>query len=1060
MASDYEAIKADNEGRYGTDVGRYGKSLLADLYDDRTHFIYELLQNAEDALRRRQDKPHTRTVRFDLTESSLRVSHYGKPFDQDDVEGVCGIARSTREGDLTRIGRFGIGFKSVYGFTDRPQIHSGDEDFGIDSFVWPLAQPVIERERDDQTVFVMPLRDPEENVAEIADGLRRINLDTLLFLREIDSIEWFLPSGESGTYVRQATPKDDHVRQVTLTGEATGHADTDQDWLVFSKPMHGEIGELAGYVEVAFFMEDDHVLPLSRSPLVVFFPTAVETNLGLRIQGPYRTTPSRDNVPRGEHWNQVCVQKTSELLVDALLWLRKGDLLDVDVLECLPLDEAKFGDDSMLRPLYAAIKQALCSKRLLPILGGGYTRADRAKLGRSSELRALVNGNRLTQLFNASKPVSWLTDLISQDRTPELRRYLMEELDVEEVTPQSILPRLDRSFLDRRSNAWMCQLYVFLNGQAALHRQAKVAPIIRLSNGRHVPAFINGVPQAFLPGAAKTGFPTVHKRACGSEEAQRFLRAIGLSVPHPVDDVIWNVLPRYGKEDACVSKSQYIADIERIFEASRTNASDKRAELIRRLRLTPFVRAIRTDNGGECLASPTRLYLATERLKALFMDIPGFVMIDERCSVLRGDGMRTLLEECGVSRHLRPVQKEHAAWSSSLPKEFLAKLRERSGHAETSGRTDAIVDWELGGIEDVLTRLPHLSSEDQRVRAMYLWEELIQLVERRGRAVFRAEYRWTHHGSHRQEFDSGFVRQLNDSAWVPATDSALRRPDLVLFDSLGWRDDPFMLSKVHFKPPIVDQLAEEAGFEPAMLDWLKARGITSLAELGEILPARQRADVPEPKSVQDAVDALGVAAPSAPSTGDPSAEDDDEPGRDVGGNAVGHRGRARAQSGRGGGANAGRGRRGGGEGSVGTRGAGTFHSYVAVDHEDDSDPDGLAHEDRMALEEAAIRLILSQEQTWRRTPRGNEGFDLVQVADGQEFKWCEVKAMAGSLGERPATMSHAQFKCAQEHGEAYWLYVVERAGSDEAHIVRIQDPAGKAKTFTFDRGWLDVAEVD
>ena len=62
MASDYEAIKADNKRRYGTDVGRYGKSLLADLYDDRTHFIYELLQNAEDALRRRGDEPHTRTV--------------------------------------------------------------------------------------------------------------------------------------------------------------------------------------------------------------------------------------------------------------------------------------------------------------------------------------------------------------------------------------------------------------------------------------------------------------------------------------------------------------------------------------------------------------------------------------------------------------------------------------------------------------------------------------------------------------------------------------------------------------------------------------------------------------------------------------------------------------------------------------------------------------------------------------------------------------------------------------------------------------------------------------
>lgn len=194
MASDYEAIKADNQRHYGTAVGRYGKTLLTDIYDDRAHFIYELLQNAEDALRRRNDEPPSRTVRFDLSDEALRISHYGRPFDRRDVEGVCGIALSTREGDLTRIGRFGIGSKSVYGFTDRPEIHSGDENFGIDKFVWPSAQPAIERDPD-QTVIVMPLRDPAANRSLVDDGLRGIDLDTLLFLNEIDTIEWSAPMG-------------------------------------------------------------------------------------------------------------------------------------------------------------------------------------------------------------------------------------------------------------------------------------------------------------------------------------------------------------------------------------------------------------------------------------------------------------------------------------------------------------------------------------------------------------------------------------------------------------------------------------------------------------------------------------------------------------------------------------------------------------------------------------------------------------------------------------------------------------------------------------------------
>jgi hypothetical protein len=71
-----------------------------------------------------------------------------------------------------------------------------------------------------------------------------------------------------------------------------------------------------------------------------------------------------------------------------------------------------------------------------------------------------------------------------------------------------------------------------------------------------------------------------------------------------------------------------------------------------------------------------------------------------------------------------------------------------------------------------------------------------------------------------------------------------------------------------------------------------------------------------------------------------------------------------------------------------------------------------------------------------------------------------VKAMTGSLHNRPVGLSRPQFLHAEEHGEAYWLYVVEHAGTDRARVVRIQNPAGKARTFTFDHGWLNIAAVD
>ena len=179
MTSNYEAIRADNERRYGTDIGRIGPMLLANRYDDRTHFIFEVLQNAEDALAKRGQWEGKRAVEFSLTPKALGVTHFGKPFDEDDVRGICGIGESTK--GLTSIGRFGIGFKSVYAFTDSPEIHSGTEHFAIDSFVWPRAV-TGDHLPPEQTVIRLPFRSNDSTaVTQILAGLQRLGPRTLLF---------------------------------------------------------------------------------------------------------------------------------------------------------------------------------------------------------------------------------------------------------------------------------------------------------------------------------------------------------------------------------------------------------------------------------------------------------------------------------------------------------------------------------------------------------------------------------------------------------------------------------------------------------------------------------------------------------------------------------------------------------------------------------------------------------------------------------------------------------------------------------------------------------------
>lgn len=81
--------------------------LLARPYSEPAHFIFELLQNADDA--------GATQVQFELRRDGMDMWHNAsRDFNLSDIEGVTGIGNSTKENELTPIGKFGLGFKSVF----------------------------------------------------------------------------------------------------------------------------------------------------------------------------------------------------------------------------------------------------------------------------------------------------------------------------------------------------------------------------------------------------------------------------------------------------------------------------------------------------------------------------------------------------------------------------------------------------------------------------------------------------------------------------------------------------------------------------------------------------------------------------------------------------------------------------------------------------------------------------------------------------------------------------------------------------------------------------------
>ncbi len=1073
MPSDYEQIRKEHLEEYGRNSTGWRKDLLVDLYPDRTHFVFELLQNAEDALRRRNDVMSSGRVTFSVRHDAVRFSHRGDLFTTEDVRGVCAIARRAKEHDLTAIGRFGIGFKSVYAITDRPEVHSGEEHFAVQDYVQPVAVPPIAL-AEGETVIRLPLRDggDRNNIARQFDRLGEAR--TLLFLREIDEIEWSHEGDREGSYRREEHEKSEGVRWVKLSSIVDGGESGEETWLVFSREVHDE-GRPAGYVELAFRITTDDdgasaIDVIRDSPLTAFFPTVLETHLGMRIQGPYRTTSSRENIPPDAEWNRYLVGETATLLVDSLWSLRDEGLLTARVFEALPLDPKRFTADNRFAPLFAAVDEAIASEPLLPAHRGGYVAASQARLADGAGLRNLVSRAQLTDLVGEEDQVLWLDGKIDTEQTPKLYKYLTEEQGVEEVSYDDLLwwLRFNDPFMTDQNDRWIRRLYSFLGREEPSPWQLNDVPLIRLEDGSHVTLGTDTRPNAFLPTDPPSGYPnTVRATVCDSKPAWAFLESLGLREPDVVDQVLKDVLALYEDEHPDIPDAEYQEHLQRFLRAFESESRERRERLTAALRDTAFVRVVDARTGERSLVRPRDAYLATQSMQALFDGVPSVLLVDEP---LRHEDVTRLLAACGASRTFaiaeRTVSRGYLPSNDEFWRPFgitaERRLEMRGRGRVTRDSTQVVINREYRGLSALLEHFATLHPEDAKRRARLLWDALRAAPD----DGLEGTYEWFYYGKHARSFPSTSVRLLTDKAWVPVESGALEPPHSVEFKTLRWAPDATLQSHVTFRRPTLPsrraRVAKEMGVGVDLLDKvtkLKERGFSD-DEIGEELDLLAQRPT-RPDSNLDGGTEVGVGAGGM---GDAAGS------RGSGGLTYTRRGDANA----GAGAQLGRSGVGAGEGgrtgdpSMGGRaargrsptpGVGRFVSYISVRSEPDEepDPDGLGHQERMSLEEAAIALIRDREPALQPTPPNNPGFDLLERDDGgAPMRWVEVKAMSGDWGTRPVTLTHTQFEHAREKGAAYWLYVVERASSDDPSVLKIQDPAGRASTYTFDEGWRDA----
>ena len=831
MPADYDKIRDENIARYGWDTAVL--DLLGQLYSDRTHFIFELIQNAEDA--------GATGLAFELFDDRLEVRHDGRPFTEADVRGVCGVGQTGKSADLTAIGQFGIGFKSVYAYTKTPRVWSGQEHFGIEMYVRPFAVPPLDEPAGvdrggvgPATLFVFPFDHDTVPAAtavrEISAALSAIEPGTLLFLRNIARLSVRGRQVTSADIRRTAADRTATSRRVTLS-----KGGREQQWLVWHREV-GDFGDLAHRVELAFRAAaaggEPRLVPTGRSPLTVFFPTEKETFLGFLVQGPYRTTPARDNIPEHDPANQALVRRTADLLADVLTELRTDGLVTVDLLTALPLEGGRFPPGSMFRPLFEAVREVLAHDEIIPVSGGGYGTAADVKLAPAevsgehpagAGLPGLFGPERLGALYGAGRPLHFADTAITEGGSPVLHRYLREEIGIEEVTQAALAGRLTREFLQAQPDEWITRLYGFLHRHPSLWQEprfpddqpgpARTRPVIRLEDGSHVVAFgADGRPAVYLPGRTASGFPTVRRAIADSPAARPFLDSLGLAEPDVVDEVLEIVLPRYdGLDVAGLDPAQHDADLEWVVRALDEAGPARRRQVMDRLAGTAFLIGENAATGEPRMLPPAGLYQRSKDLETYFGGNPAVWFAADTygpwLAQLRGMGVRQ-----AVQVHARaPGELGHVVTVT----EFARQERGLDGFDPAA---------EIDGLDFALAHPSHARSE-------YVWNCLLVPYRALVAGVVERAIRPSFADSSQETVSSAIGAAAEREAWLPGPDGTFRRPAELSLDDLPptFARDETLARSLRMPRPVVTEAARQLGIPVEILWGLKAH--PDLAEM-------------------------------------------------------------------------------------------------------------------------------------------------------------------------------------------------------------------------------------
>lgn len=493
-------------------------------YNDSAHFLYEMLQNADDA--------GATDVEITLETGRIILTHNGtERFTISDVEtekkdrargrlghinAITAINFSSKvaieeEIEKNKIGKFGIGFKAVYQYTNTPHIYDDGICFKIENFIVPTLLDDTSLVQKGKTVFVLPF-DKAETAADaytkIENKLRALE-HPQLFLNHIKRIKWKSQTAE-GVFTQQ-TIRDYNFEDLSIKAERLKIEDSTEKATELLKLTRNVAIPNEGVfpISIVYYLSDNTTIDTSsRRRLYCFFPTNESVGTCYAIHAPFLLTESRQTLRGDEEINKRLFEEIAKLAADSLVALRDISKAESRFLLGDNLNDLRKVSPNNLSNRWELIegglfeknyKRVFLSEALFLSSQQRYLMATEA-CWTTKEMQALLSPTQLCELTGKK-------DFVLCSCTNYLRE--VNGLGVNEFGSKDLSQALTTYFLSRQSDEWLDKFYGFVvsyssklednNEQSHALGVFSCARIFKTDANTFVPAFDSkGNPTLFL----------------------------------------------------------------------------------------------------------------------------------------------------------------------------------------------------------------------------------------------------------------------------------------------------------------------------------------------------------------------------------------------------------------------------------------------------------------------------------------------------------------------------------------------------------------------------------